>query len=229
VLFGGIALSTALGAWQTQGSKVAAAFTEGEFAGLPNPADIRGSYTFGDVEKNFGVPASILAEAFAIPTDADPAEFPVKDLEAIYAELDTEIGTSSIRLFVALYTGMPYDLSTDIYLPSPAVDILNALGTLTAEQAAYIGAHEVILESAPAPVQETNPTPEAISSERIVKGRTTFQELLDWGVPQAVIEQIIGASLPAASLTVKDYCTQQGLSFETVKAALQLEMDRIKP
>ena len=68
VLFGGILFSTAMGWWQTTSTKVAANFTEGEFAGQANPADIRGSYTFGDVEKNFGVPASLLAEAFAIPS-----------------------------------------------------------------------------------------------------------------------------------------------------------------
>jgi len=227
VLFGGIALSAALGAWQTESTKVAATFTEGEFAGMANPADIRGSYTFGDVEKNFGVPASLLAEAFAIPSGTDPAAFPVKDLEALYAGLETEIGTSSVRLFTALYTGLPYDLSTDIYLPSRAVDILNALGTLTPEQTAYIEAHRVVLDSAPAP--ETTPAPEPASTDHLVKGKTTFQELLDWGLPQAVIEGIIGAPLPATSLTIKDYCTSQGLSFETIKAALQAEVDKLTP
>ena len=229
VLFGGIALSAALGAWQTESTKVAATFTEGEFAGMANPADIRGSYTFGDVQKNFGVPASLLAEAFAIPADADPAGFAVKELEVIYADLDTEIGTSSVRLFVALYTGLPYDLSTDIYLPAPAVDILHASGKLKPEQLAYIDAHKVVLDSAPAPTQVTSSTPEAESTERVVKGKTTFQELLDWGVPQAVIEGIIGSPLPTASLTVKDYCTEQGLSFETIKAALQAEVDKVDP
>ena len=225
VLFGGIALSAALGAWQTESTKVAATFTEGEFAGMANPADIRGSYTFGDVEKNFGVPASLLAEAFAIPSGTDPATFPVKDLEALYAGLETEIGTASVRLFTALYTGLPYDLSTDIYLPSRAVDMLNALGTLTPEQTAYIEAHKVVLDSAPTLVS----TPEPESTERILKGKTTFQELLDWGLPQAVIEGIIGAPLPATSLTIKDYCTSQGLSFETIKAALQAEVDKLAP
>ncbi len=56
ILFGGIAFTTAMGWWQTISSKEAATYTEGEFAGQSNPADIRGSYTFGDVEKNFGIP-----------------------------------------------------------------------------------------------------------------------------------------------------------------------------
>jgi hypothetical protein len=235
ILFGGIVISAALGAWQTESTKVAATFTEGEFAGLPNPADIRGSYTFGDVEKNFKVPAAILAQAFALPPETDAAAFATKELESIYADLGTEIGTSSVRLFVALYTGLPFDLSTDIYLPAPAVDILKSLGTLTPEQVTYIDAHSVSLDPAAAATSqaestpEAEKTPEAAATDRTVKGKTTFQEILDWGVPKEVIEQIIGGPLPATSLTVKDYCTAQGLNFETIKPALQAEVDKANP
>jgi hypothetical protein len=229
LLFGGISLSATLGAWQTESTKVAATFTEGDFAGQPNPADIRGSYTFGDVEKNFGVPAATLAEAFAIPPENDPAAFAAKELETIYANLETEIGTASVRLFVAFYTGLPFELTEDIYLPSAAVGILKARGTLTPEQVNYLDAHSVTLDTAAVPVQEIVSTSEAETTENLVKGKTTFQELLDWGVPQTVIEQIIGAPLPATSLTVKDYCTQQGLNFETIKLALQTEVDKVNP
>ena len=55
-----------MGWWQTESTKEAAVFTSGEFAGQANPADIRGSYTFGDVEKNFGIPAALLAQAFGV-------------------------------------------------------------------------------------------------------------------------------------------------------------------
>jgi hypothetical protein len=41
VLFGGILFSSAMGWWQTESTKEAATFSEGEFAGQPNPADIR--------------------------------------------------------------------------------------------------------------------------------------------------------------------------------------------
>ncbi|MGB8983706.1 MAG: hypothetical protein WCC12_17690, partial [Anaerolineales bacterium] len=52
IMFGGIAVSSALGWWQTESTKVPAAYTEGEFAGQANPADIRGSYTFGDISNS---------------------------------------------------------------------------------------------------------------------------------------------------------------------------------
>jgi len=228
VLFGGIALSSALGWWQTESSKVAATYTEGEFAGQANPADIRGSYTFGDVEKNFGIPAALLAQAFNVQTD-DPSTFATKELESIYAESVLEVGTASVRLFVAFYNGLPFDLGTDIYLPQSAADILHTR-TLTPEQLAYLNAHIVPDPAAPfvnsAPITES--TPAAESTERFVKGKTTFQEVLDWGVSQSVIEQILGAPMPNPLTTIKDFCTAQGLSFETVKTQLQVEVDKAK-
>src|SRR5512136_728480 len=123
ILFGGIFFSSAMGWWQTVSTKQAAKITSGEFAGQANPADIRGSYTFGDVEKNFGISPTVLAQAFGIK-DTNPAVFTVKSLEGMYAGSAQEIGTASVRLFVAFYKGMPYDLSTDIYLPESAATIL---------------------------------------------------------------------------------------------------------
>ena len=49
IMLGGILFSSALGWWETESSKEAVVYTEGQFAGQANPADIRGSYTFGDV------------------------------------------------------------------------------------------------------------------------------------------------------------------------------------
>lgn len=232
ILFGGIAFSTVMGWWQTESTKEAATYTEGEFAGQANPADIRGSYTFGDVERNFGIPAAVLAQAFNVETD-DPAAFAVKELETIYAESEFEVGTASVRLFVAFYNGLPLDLSTDMYLPQSGADLLKAR-TLSPEQLAYLDAHTLpdsaADPSAPtvAPVQTAEPAPEAESTERAVKGKTTFQEVLDWGVPQAVIEQIMGVPMPNPLTKIKDFCAEQGLDFETIKVALQAEVDKAK-
>ena len=240
ILFGGIFFSSAMGWWQTESTKEAAKITSGEFAGQANPADIRGSYTFGDVEKNFGISPAVLAEAFGIK-DNNPAAFAVKGLEEMYAASEQEIGTSSVRLFVAFYKGMPYDLSTDIYLPESAATILRTRN-LNSEQAAYLAAHTVpnldsgAATSAPqatlAPAAPSTPgasTPTASSTDRVVKGSTTFGDLLGWGVSQATIEQVLGVAMPAASgTTVKDYCTEKGLSFETIKPALQAEVDKVK-
>ena len=206
--------------------------------------DIRGSYTFGDVDKNFGVPPAVLAEAFGVK-DSNLAAFTVKSLEGMYTGSAQEIGTSSVRLFVAFYKGMPYDLSTDTYLPESAAVILRARN-LSSEQSAYLAKHTVPnpgaapATSAPqttpqatqAPSAQSTPkaeTPGASSPDRVVTGVTTFADVLGWGVSQATIEQILGTSMPATpGMKVKDYCTEKGLNFETIRPALQAEVDKVK-
>ena len=228
ILFGGIIFSSTMGWWLTESTKEAATFSEGEFAGLPNPADIRGSYTFGDVENNFDVPATTLAQAFGVASD-DPSTFGVKELETIYADQEFEIGTASVRLFVALYTGLPYEIVDDLYLPKRAVEMLKSHATLTPEQTAYLDAHAVILEGMSAPVAQTEEHTEEVSTDRIIKGKTTFQEVLDWGVSQETIERIIGGPMPNPLTKVKDHCLEVGLNFEEVKPAIQAEIDKVAP
>ena len=63
LLVGGIGLSIALGAWSTKSEKIPATYGEGEAAGEYNPADIRGSYTFGEVSSLFEHPVTDLDEA----------------------------------------------------------------------------------------------------------------------------------------------------------------------
>ena len=228
ILFGGILFSSAMGWWQTESTKEAATFSEGEFAGLPNPADIRGSYTFGDVENNFGVPAGTLAQAFGVTTD-DPATFGVKNLETIYADQEYEIGTASVRFFVALYTGLPYEIVDDTYLPKRAVEMLKSHVTLTADQITYLDAHAIILEGISASVSQTEEHIETESTDRTLKGKTTFQEVLDWGVSQETIETMLGGPMPNPLIKVKDYCLEQGLNFEEIRPAIQTEIDKVAP
>jgi hypothetical protein len=234
-IFGGIAFASAMGWWATESSKVPVTFSDGEFAGQANPADIRGSYTFGDISNSFDVTPAALAQAFGIQTD-DPAAFAVKDLESLYADTDFEIGTTSIRLFVAYYTGLPFDTTgQEIYLPRSATEILRTIKTLTAEQLAYIEKHTVDAGAVDPTVLETPAAPSpsnesaASSTEYTVKGKTTFGELLQWGMPKETIETLIGASLPDPAMTLKDYASANGLNFETLKPALQAEIDKLKP
>ncbi len=59
----------------------------------------------------------------------------------------------------------------------------------------------------------------------MVRGRTTFQDLLDLGLKQEVIEQIIGAPMPDPATRVKLYCNEQGLDFEHIQAELQAALE----
>lgn len=245
VMFGGIGLSSALGWWQTESTKEPAKYTEGEFAGQANPADIRGSYTFGDIANSFDVTPETLVQAFQVTTD-DPASFTVKELEALYLESGYEVGTNSIRLFVAYYLGRPFDAAEEeIYLPRPAADILLDQTTLTPEQLTYVQTLTVDLqpasasngESVPAQSEEsasaTESTQAALgattSEDYTIKGKTIFGDLIRWGIPKKAIEQIIGAPMPDPAMKVKDFATANGLDFESIKTQLQVEADKMKP
>jgi hypothetical protein len=234
ILFGGIVATTALDWWKTESSKVPAVFTEGELAGEYNPADIRGSYTFGEVSDLFKIPLADLGAAFQIPEGTETATFSLKSLETLYSGLPQEIGTSSVRLFVALYKSLPYDLAEDTYLLPKAVEILQEQGLLTVEQKAYLASH-TLSSSMPLteqPAVKSTPLPEATAiasntqaSDRTIKGSTTFQNLLDWGMVQSEIESILGESMPTPETVIKNYYTEKGLEFSEFKINFQTVVD----
>ena len=235
ILFGGIMATTAMNWWQTESSKVPAVFTEGELAGEYNPADIRGSYTFGEVSDLFDIPLADLSAAFQIPAGTDAATFELKSLETLYADLPQEIGTSSVRMFVALYKGLPYDFSNeDTFLLLQSVEILQREGQLSAEQEEYLKSHIVntsltviskpVFEATALPAPTIAETDE-LATDHTVKGSTTFQDLLDWGMAQSKIESILGESMPAAETVIKNYYTEKGLEFSAAKSSLQAAVD----
>ena len=90
------------------------------------------TYTFGDINRLFNIPLEDLRVAFGLPSDADVAAFQAKSLEEMYSGLEQEIGTGSVRLFVAFYKGLPYELDSaeDTYLLPEAVEILQNQGRL---------------------------------------------------------------------------------------------------
>jgi len=258
VLFGGILLSIALREWTTKTTKEPLKFTEGEFAGECNPADIRGSYTFGDVSGLFDIPLEDLAVAFRV-SEPDVSSVSLKTLEEKFVDLGVDLGTNSVRLFVALYTGLPFDLSgEDIFLLPEASELLKQKASLSPEQLVYLDSHtvneatelatpaipvvtqpsEVTPESTPVLLptggagtpggDSGTPDPEYTPEANKVGGKTTFQHLLDWGVKQEDIEKLIGQPLPSANLLIKDWATSQGLSFSTVKDQLQALVDEVK-
>lgn len=243
LLFGGIGFSSAMNWWQTESVKIPVKYSEGEAAGQYNPADIRGSYTFGEVSELFEVPLADLQTAFRIPADTDPEAYPLKSLEEQFAGLPVEVGTASVRMFVAFYKGLPFDLSTaeETYLLEEAVAVLEQQGNLTPEQSTYLSAHTTSAELTPeapaAEAQENTAAPEGdpqveptvhVAEEYAVTGKTSFQQLLDWGVPQDTIETVIGEGMPAPQTLVKDYASAKGLVFSDLKAKLQEKVDEHK-
>jgi hypothetical protein len=227
--------------WQTTSSKIPATYTAGEFAGEYNPADIRGSYSFGDIEEAFAVPVEALARAFAVDEAENPAAFLCKSLEDIYGVVENgEVGTDSVRWFVALYTGLPYTPEEDTLLPSASMAVLGE--RLTEAELETVRAKTVNLsalgernavdnlatDSQPADSQtaETQAADTHAETEAgEVKGNTTFGELQSWGVSKETIEKILGLPIGKAGVTVRDYCIENDIEFSVVKDALQAAAD----
>lgn len=253
VLFGGISFTTAMGWWQTKNSKQPARYGEGRAAGEYNPADIRGSYTFGDVASLFEIPLEELGQAFRVPAGTDLAGYGVKSIEAQFASAPVEIGTSSLRLFVAFYKGLPYTPAEE-YLPAEAVAILKEKAPLTPEQIEYLAAHTLAVEANTLPNPAVGVTPAAVGGnaqgdpagqgqnrterapvegehlqpERTITGQTTFQQLLDWGVTVEQIEAVLGVKLPDPATVIRTYFQGSGGEFGIQKVKLQELVDSVK-
>jgi hypothetical protein len=228
-LFGGIGIAKGLNIWHTESSKEPVKFKEGEFAGQYNPADIRGSYSFGDISNSFNVPVEDLAKAFGVNNMDNTEAFKVKELENIYAGLegDIEIGTASVRYFTALYTDLPYEMDEEVYLPEQAVNILKFQDKIGKEEEEYISSHTVDISNIKAENNSLEHDSEE-EEENKVKGKTTFKEVLDLGVSQEDIEKIINGEIPNKTMSIRDYCMENKIEFSEVKLVIQEKIDEMK-
>jgi len=177
------------------------------------PADIRGNHRFGEISEMFNIPLEILSHAFALPSDVDPVNFNNQDFETIYPEFggEQEIGNGSVKWFVALYTGLPFEFEDEeenTYLLQPAVDILKSHADLTAEQIAYLDAYVIEIE---------------------YEIPDSYTEDIELQSVDEQIETIIGGEIPNRLMLVYDYCAENGLPFGQIKAKLQVEVDTLEP
>lgn len=238
VIFGGIAVSSAAGLWQTTSSRVPIRYQTGEFVGEYNPGDIRGSYSFADVARSFEMDGALLLRAFGFDETLDPATVYAKDLEEIYPPLEDggEIGTDAVRYFVALYLGRPYTPEEGTRFPVPAVTELEqvlAPADLDVVRSLSVDLTEIVGEATVTPVATTDTatrvpaseSEEHDESEAMVRGRTTYRELLDWGVTREQIEATIGREMPGTGTLIRDHLAAEGLEFSVYKAKLQELLD----
>lgn len=71
-------------------------------------------------------------------------EFKCKDLENKFTDTQgKEIGTGSVRMFVAYYKGIKINLDEETFIPSIATEIVNKSGTPLEEQKNYMLKHTV--------------------------------------------------------------------------------------
>ncbi len=228
VMFGGILFTIGTGDWSTTRDSEPARLTSGEF----NPADIRGSYAFSEIEEFFGVPANFLFEAFLIPDNLRKPTFLVKNMEDLFAPVvidgaEVEVGTDLVRMFTSLYVGIPYESAETTYMPVSAVAILMRENTLDAEQQVYWQAHTFELVAAGDEPAGDSPAGEMVVEEHTedafsIKGGTTIGEMLEQGLTAEQFQEITGVELPAnRALGLRDFVTQNGLDMETIKTGLE--------
>ena len=230
VLFGSVAATSALGYWKTTTDMVPVKYTTGDTAGEYNPMDIKGSYDFTSISRLFGIPLSDLGVAFGVADGPALGAYQVKTLETVWGTVSTverEVGTDSVRLFVAFYKGWPIEMNDTIGLPGKAVDLLLEKGMPTVKQQAFLAAHRVEALPDASGGMVATVTADA-SSVRIVKGSTTWKEVIDWGVPKTDLEALAGGEIKSLSSLIKDDCTTRGLEFSSVKPQIQALVDAVE-
>lgn len=228
IILGGILVLMGLGFWRTESRKIPARFSGGEFSGLSNPADIKGSYTFDDIANSFGVSVPVLAQAYAVDTSTKPAgQYTAKDIETIYsgvAEGSGEVGTDSVRWFVALYLGLPFTPESDTLLPVTALHLLRDEHRITGEVLADVQSRSV----APSPVagDAGQPAGSVVPAEdRVINGGTTFADLLSWGLAQERIEEVLGVPMGNRTDTIRNHARMSSLEYASVRVELQRLVD----
>lgn len=228
IILGGVLILQISGLWITEGRKVPTTISTGEFVGMADPADIRGSYTLEDINTNFGIPPMTTAKAFALDISEDEAKlFKAKDLELVYGELEDlpgDIGTDSIKLFVSLYLGIFFTAEEETYLPSPALDLLLQEGKITQDEFTRLSERSytpsTILSEQEEEIQTSSSPPPAVE-ETEINGNTTFQDLLNWGLTMEEIEKVLGGSIESKNVTIKDVATNKGVEFSIYKNSFQ--------
>ncbi len=194
VFLGTNGIFQAAGFWSTSGKVTA----EGE-AVAPSVDDvetIKGWMTLDQITSTYDVSLPDLLQHFELPPDT-PSTAAIKDLES---EL---FSVTNLRTWLQEQSKPTGEPLTESNSPAP----------------------EPAATSTPPVSTTATPSPaENVIVEKTVTGKTTFQELLNWGVSEDAIQKVIGGELPALSTSVKDFVTGKGLEFSAIKSQLQAEV-----
>ena len=140
--------------------------------------------------------------------------------------------------------GMPYEPHEPTYLLEMAVRTLKERGNLSEEQVQYLDQHTVKFSEigqvdfsfveisegtdkglSPSPQKREKEDPFLMAVLR-VDSETTFQEVLDVGISERLILEIIGAEkIDYLGQSIKIYCEIKGLHFSDVKDQLNQLLD----
>ncbi len=172
-----------------------------------NVESIKGWMTLEQICETYQVSLPELLAQFGLPADT-PATTAVKDLES-----DT-FDTTALRTWLQnkAQGGEPVQPATTSPTAAPEPESMP---------------QPAVEPTAEPPVSPTAEPTEHTPPARTITGKTTFQELLDWGLAQSTIEGILGEGMPAGATVIKDYVTGKGLEFSSVKTSLQAELDKL--
>ena len=225
ILFGGIYLTIGTGHWSTTRKGEPLKLSTGEYS----IADIRGSYTFAEIETFFGVPADLLFQAFLVPEERRSDTFKIQHMHEDFFEpvvldgTEIEVGTDLVRVITSIYTELPYESEETTHLPLSAVNLLIQEQKLQAEEQTYWETHtfDLVLVGE-APPAEKPPLESTEEQETIdIKGKTTMGELLKYGLTKEQFQEITGMEMPEnSSVGLRDFVTENGLEMDTIKTQI---------
>jgi hypothetical protein len=247
VILGGVFISQLTGTWITENARSPRLITVGEFAGMSDPADIRGSHTFAVIGESFGIEPKEIAAAYGLDVGTrDPGELRANEMELFFEGIDEsrgEIGTDSVKWFIALYSGFPYVPEETTLLPSSAAAYLKDAGKIDQEMMDSIQPSLIETEllkadadteadadadteaDADTGISAADTGVSSSSTDRTVKGNTIFADLYTWGLTEKEIEEVTGEVPGPRSAVIRDYYTNLGLEYGTVRVALQKLVD----
>jgi hypothetical protein len=161
---------------------------------------IKGWMTLEQISSTYHVAVVDLLKQLKMPLDTPPSTA-IKDLES-----DT-FDVTALREWLSV----PKESTSPIPITPTPDDAINASESTISPSATPM---------TPPVVHEGSPG--------TITGKTTFQEVMEWGLPVEAIQEIIGANLPDLSTVIKDYVTRQGMEFPAIKDELQQALDTIK-
>lgn len=199
VFFGVILGFQAAGVWSTSGKVDNSGKAIQPSA--EDPSTIKGWMTLEQVVTTYNVPLTDILTQFNLP-ETTPITTAVKDLESDTFETSALIAWLQSRIVATGATSSTEE-------PIITITVIPQEETESIEVA-------------------TPAATEHLAPERTLTGKTTFQELLDWGVTSEAIQNSIGEQITDYSLIIKDYAVAKGLAFSDIKSLLQIEVDKLK-
>jgi len=199
VFFGIILGFQAAGVWSTSGKVDNSGKAIQPSAS--DPTSIKGWMTLEQVVNTYNVPLSDILTQFDLPITT-PITTAVKDLES-----DT-FDTSALIAWLQNQT-LPIDIPTATLEPLISTTVIPQVATEIQEVLTPVAT-------------------EHLAPDRLITGKTTFQELLDWGVTKEAIQNVVGEPITDYNLIIKDYAVGKGLAFSDIKTKLQTEIDALQ-